>query len=226
MCSLSAGRSIMFVGDSITEEFYFTFMSAMRIESCAPSFQRMITCNGGAFGISNVRNDRLSLTLESVVDAEHEQMWVSRLASENVSLLVLNRGAHYVEDAVLLAELTATLGYLRQNFPHISVVYRNTPLGHIDSVNTFLAEPLLVPDSVLRPDPDFFHYGEFPRQNALVEDWLAQKFPMVLHWDVFTATVLRADSQCDPLHYCIPGPIDNWVRMFFNMLRLSSLESV
>lgn len=46
----------------------------------------------------------------------------------------------------------------------------------------------------------------------------------VLYMDVDAATALRGDGHIqkedkswDCLHYCIPGPIDHWVNLLFNM---------
>jgi hypothetical protein len=49
---------------------------------------------------------------------------------------------------------------------------------------------------------------------------LAANFPHVLYLDVFTPTVLRADSHLDMLHYCVPGPLDTWVELLSNVLEL------
>ena len=39
--------------------------------------------------------------------------------------------------------------------------------------------------------------------------------------DAYTPTIMRRDMhghEGDGLHYCIPGPVDHWVRLLYNML--------
>ncbi|CAM9681598.1 unnamed protein product [Ectocarpus sp. 4 AP-2014] len=39
--------------------------------------------------------------------------------------------------------------------------------------------------------------------------------------DAYSPTILRADfhaSEEDGLHYCLPGPIDHWVVLLYNIL--------
>lgn len=40
--------------------------------------------------------------------------------------------------------------------------------------------------------------------------------------DAYTPTVLRADGHHgvgeDCLHYCVPGPVDHWVTLLYNIL--------
>lgn len=43
--------------------------------------------------------------------------------------------------------------------------------------------------------------------------------------DIYSPTVLRADSHHgngDCLHSCMPGPVDHWVTLFYNILLVQS----
>ena len=31
---------------------------------------------------------------------------------------------------------------------------------------------------------------------------------------------MRKDSRCDYLHYCIPGPTNEWAKLFFHSLHI------
>lgn len=240
MCNFIQDRAIMIVGDSISEEFYFTFLSTMHYDKvCSPSGQIQTHCNISIsnsfesseklvnYQISGIRNVYLSLT-PTCQDVQVCQNWIERLHPENVSLLIMNRGTHYSDsDDDLINELRKTFTYLNENYPNISIVYRNTPSGH-DLLETFQQHVFDLP---LTMKPDYnslnftnpnWHYQDFERQNHLVEEMIKTEFPYILHLDVFTSTVLRRDSHVDPLHYCIPGPIDNWMSILYNALNLIS----
>ena len=53
-----------------------------------------------------------------------------------------------------------------------------------------------------------------------MENLLRTHFPQVLHIDVYAMTLLRADMHADQLHYCLPGPINEWVIFLYNSLKL------
>jgi hypothetical protein len=88
--------------------------------------------------ISFSRNDRLDLKTTAfswtgeaagrLTDFWHED-WASFLSSGSYRVLVLNRGAHWVEDALLLQELRETLTALRSSFPELLLIFRATPPG-------------------------------------------------------------------------------------------------
>lgn len=67
-----------------------------------------------------------------------------------------------------------------------------------------------------------WNWSGFPKLNELLEKaFLDDPEDGWRLLDVYTPTVLRADSHVggpDCLHYCIPGPVDHWVRLFYNML--------
>ena len=150
-----------------------------------------------------------------------------------VKLMVLNRGAHYEEDEVLLASLNTTLHYLLRS-PRtegssgpdggvseqpISIIWRTTPYGHTQYKSYQYSPPLDYPP--LPQHLNSFNYLHFERQNRLVLRLLEEHYPEVLVLDVFPSTVLRADAHADPLHYCHPsGTLFNWVRLFYNAIRL------
>jgi hypothetical protein len=59
-----------------------------------------------------------------------------------------------------------------------------------------------------------FNWGAIYKLNFIIKDMLAKYFPQVIYLDVERSTALRRDGHMsgeDCLHYCIPGPIDNWV---------------
>lgn len=97
---------------------------------CAHAYE-LPECNAT---FSDFRNDILSLTLKDITDNFgniHEKPWMPHIASQNISLLILNRGAHYQNTSKVLHDLNTTLSsYLRSNFPHTNIIFKNTPHGN------------------------------------------------------------------------------------------------
>jgi len=50
--------------------------------------------------------------------------------SRNRSIFVLNRGAHYTLDHILLSELTQTFTYISNHYNDSLIIYRDTAKGH------------------------------------------------------------------------------------------------
>lgn len=153
-----------------------------------------------------------------------ESGWTRALRSRNISLVVMNTGAHYQENHHLLANVEAALNYTTTYFPHVGIIYRNTAPGHPNCMTTFQSSPLKqpIPDAEYMKEPQFtYKWFAFKSQNALVHRLIETKFPQVLQVNIFNATLLRADSHPsadDCLHYCIPGPIDEWLVFVFNAI--------
>lgn len=59
----------------------------------------------------------------------------------------------------------------------------------------------------------------FDRICKLLEEAFAEADGWTL-LDAYGPTILRADSHAgeDGLHYCVPGPIDHWVTLLYNIL--------
>jgi len=151
--------------------------------------------------------------------------WVSHVESENVSLLFLNTGAHFVEDEKFLENVNTTLTSLHKFAPlNLGVVYRNTPPGHYNCQLSRNHPPALNSinwSSNFSSLPANYHWQDFERQNSLGRDLIREHFPQVLFLDVSTSTKQRPDSHVsgtDCLHYCIPGPINEWALMHYTML--------
>jgi len=236
--------NILFVGDSLSQTFYQSFMNKMYKDgdlSCAICNERF--CDGSVLTkipcsqrepdkqphAVFVRNDRLSYNSRIRTSKEqnfYEYPWKHILHRYNISLIVMNRGAHFVGTSDLLRDLSSLFRKLAQEHPNIDIIWRNTPYGHLN----FTDEPLkqAPPMGNLKMN----HYNEFMRQNDAVKKLLAKYFPYIPYLDVASSTILRADLHRDPLNYCIPGPVDLWVTMFIQLLtkinqisKLCSVES-
>jgi hypothetical protein len=70
--------------------------------------------------------------------------WVHAIETNNISLLILNTGPHYTNgrNELFVSVLNATLTYIFQRYPTISVIFRNSAHGHPNCEKQFQAAPL------------------------------------------------------------------------------------
>ena len=73
-----------------------------------------------------VRNDHLSMPDSAV---EFEAPWFEKIREWGIAVLILNTGAHAVEDLEFESRLEATFKALRETYPELTVIYRDTPQG-------------------------------------------------------------------------------------------------
>lgn len=166
------------------------------------------SCGGGFPDYSVVFHK--DFHLKHIDTSGEEQNWVRDLRHFNISLLMLNTGAHFVamndsadepdvKYAHLKQTLFGTLSYLYAHIPNISIMYRNTPEGtpycwkHFNdvpsNVNRFnLSKEELDPlsNGSHRSDFNIYHWGDFAGENKVVENMLRLHFPQVFHIDVAT----------------------------------------
>jgi hypothetical protein len=147
----------------------------------------------------------------------HCQPWFYELGRVNASLVVLNRGAHFIGTNETIAELNVTLHAITTTYPNISIVWRTTPPGHKDVSLNFFAAPLTEYTDV----PHMYNWEQFNSQNKEVVQFLHRYYPQVLILDLATPMALRADSHVDGLHYCLPGPLDTWAILLLNALYIA-----
>lgn len=169
--------------------------------------------------IVRVRNDRLTLLnrspyVETVDGLEIFLPWFRLIKQWNVKAVLLNRGAHFAPSSEFAEELKLTMLVLRRRHPDLLVMYRATPPGHKDCFK--YKGPTSSPqDTEGLP----YGWGLFHEQNRVAQQ-IVESFGGVF-LDVDTMTSVRPDGhyrETDCLHYCNPGPIDAWVKLFYNAL--------
>jgi len=224
--------TILFVGDSTTEHSFRSLLNLLLRElnetecparlsvgnDSSGHFFVVPNCEGLRLGLQ--RNDRLSLRQEEMIDHTnnfYELPWTNLLSTWNVTLLILNRGSHYENDSTVLSQLNDTFRYLEENHPNVSIIWRNTPIGHTDWKSHILGMPLKAIPSL--ETLTSYHYGEFFRQNELISKYINKFHKDILFLDVYKSAGLRADSRQDPIHGCVPGFMDQWWELLYNALR-------
>lgn len=141
-----------------------------------------------------------------------EQAWGEDLVEFEASVVVLNRGAHFVRNTRFSAELEATTKLVREKVPNALIIFRATAAGHPNCAEH--TAPLDEPMS-LEGAPD--NWQIFEKQNKLARHAVELVGGMFV--DVQPMTALRPDWHVlghnkDCRHHCQPGPVDDWVKVF------------
>ena len=245
MCAVLGGQRILLVGDSLQEHFYFYFglIGIQNMEIVATSMMKnaaaelTINCTEHGFlpiELYFIRSDRLYIGNIFYEEATNYTNYVDHpfihiVQEHDITLLLLNRGAHYVNNNNLVRNLDQLFQYLLKTYDDkVSIVFRNTSPGHPDCNKYSYSPPLSKPpdlqinrgnesmDSAHR-----YHWSEFQHQNSLIQKLIAEQYPSILLLDIATPTILRPDHHVggdDCLHYCCHSVVDHWLLLFINVL--------
>ena len=246
-CDALAGKRLLLIGDSQSQRHLGVLHRvllpvrtgvrerALDCDSQPTSAPFQVGCVAHDIYCSGSRGSNVSTTL-AYVRADHlllglrSRLWQPRenalhhpvaaaLAALQPSHILLNQGAHYQNDTQLAAAWPAALAALASAAPAARILLRNTPPGHPGCrVGGRPLPPGSEPDLSGAP----FHWGDFPRQNALLLGLaLAHRLPLL---DVATPTALRPDMHLAPpkdcLHYSSKrgSALDTWARLLLGAL--------
>lgn len=244
LCHIMNGRSILLVGDSLTTEFSINLLNTIsnyaKSDGCIikkirsyDDVKHDIPCSKYApntkdFSIIAVRSDRLNLNENISIKGREfiEYSWVKYLKMDRnklISLIVLNRGAHYENNELLLSAVKRAFDYITNSHPNALIVWRNSKAGFMDYMEHFYDTPLT---SAPPPLDDPYNYTLILSQNMLMRDFIRDKFQEwnILYWDIYNMTSVRRDTHRDPMHPCQIGVMETWVLMFYNIIKLLSSE--
>ena len=123
--------------------------------------------------------------------------WVDVINEQNISLVIGNAGAHFIEDEQQLKNIDRFFYTLYEKFPHVSAIFRNTVPGAINCGDHFHDPPMeSYPNTTyLNLEHPDWHWGDFFRQNRLVHEFLHKKYPQVFLLDVYSSGALRVDTH-------------------------------
>ncbi|KAH9321701.1 hypothetical protein KI387_016340, partial [Taxus chinensis] len=230
---IGAYGNVLVVGDSINHLVQWSLINNLlsnrsdpgvvvdssNCRTC-PSFEVCGEAGMKGFKVGFVRNDRISTISNMSSDTFNnflEWPWFHLLKEWDIRLLFLNRGAHFEEDEIYAQSLRQTFSVLHSLHPDLLVVFRNTPPGHVNC--TSYSRPISH-RQVMKKGEDKFHWSEFRRQNALAKK-IVEEYEYI-YMDVDGMLSRRPDGHInhkDCLHYCIPGPLDSLVELFYNILK-------
>jgi len=242
LCQLLNNHRILFYGDSLTGEFFHSTESAIinstmkfcglrdRLFNSSHQSKKMsVPVDGSIHHITyqelviqdsnnsmGVCGSNISITLLY----DEYRLHKSFLDKYQFDLLIYNRGAHYVSDDILLYELNNTLSFLQHHYPDISIIYRSTSPGHVNFQDLRYSRPLSSKHQYV--STSVHNWDQFEHQNELTRLFLNLYYRNIIYLDIYPSTMLRGDGHntIDGLHYCIPGPIDQWVVFLYNTLNI------
>lgn len=132
-------------------------------------------------------------------------------------ILILNRSPIAEDDDTFMTSLIKTLAYIRRSAPDILLIYRSSGIGHphCDDADKPLSRPLT--DDILKRLP--FGWAELERRNAMARAIVEEAGGIFV--DLAALSDMRPDGHVgghDCLRYCIPGPLDAWVDILYQVL--------
>lgn len=208
ICRVLDGRPIIFVGDSIQQTFAYSLLEATSTpcKDSKLSVSASISCaTFPDVGVFFARNDRLSLHDDrwahwNQVEGDFlETPWSHLLEAHPKALVIINRGAHFEPTPKVLDDLTVTLTYITEQFPNASVVWRNTPHGHVDFAQLADGGPLAEAPTA----PEIYNYSHFRSQNEEVRDFLRANYPQVWrHINCFYCIRSKGDVSSSSSYSC------------------------
>jgi GDSL/SGNH-like Acyl-Esterase family found in Pmr5 and Cas1p len=236
-CEIARYATVLIVGDSLSWENYASLALLLGAHPVHHGYQRMSWHSQTNIGHETRLVYRRDDYLDTVRDALSED------GSNHVpQVVVLNRGAHYVNDTELLKGVRSTLdaveGWLSRcddlNI-RCHFFWRTTVPGHHHCrtfkgpVNDEARMEAHVADLSQYTSKEIeYHWYDFRRQNLLVEAELASRGGVphqVL--DGYRINLLRPDGHNDCLHSCYPGKMDVYSQLLLHYLRNDrSLEDV
>ncbi|GJP31554.1 hypothetical protein CLOM_g11269 [Closterium sp. NIES-68] len=122
--------------------------------------RRVVACSevrAGDVSIVNIRDDLLSTAAEPVVHLPQRVSipWFDQILPDTgTSILVINRGAHYVNNSLFIPQLNETLTKVRAAAPDLLLIYRSSSPGHMHCEQ--LTAPLRKPQD---PSQLPYHWG-------------------------------------------------------------------
>ncbi|KAL1915958.1 uncharacterized protein VTP21DRAFT_6346 [Calcarisporiella thermophila] len=233
-CKMLNGRHTLIVGDELQYQLHDLLLDTFRdgptvcygTLSCKDHTLCPATSLYKDARIRYVRNDILSNGRKNPrLEGGHpsveivEQPWIANSVIKYYGVVIMNRGAHYVPDEDYRKTLAESLADVRKNYPNKLLIFRSTYPGHLDcdSATAPYAQPLTAAD--LQDAP--YHWQDFARQNAIARELVEKAGGIFL--DVTHMMSMRPDGHVggkDCWRYCIPGPMDVWSVLLYNIFRL------
>jgi hypothetical protein len=234
-CAVLKHATVMIAGDSLSWEHYASLVQLLGVHT-HQGYQhqsRELRTNIGqavCSGKSRVvyrRDDRLTQLHHALLENE----------TSIPQVLVLNRGAHYDNDTVLMENLRANFAVVEKWQDRCDELgikchffWRTSVPGHPECwndtkpVNDKAAMEARIGNLSLYDEKKIkYHWYDYQHQNELVEKELKSRGIRHRILDAYHLNVLRPDEhrahQGDCLHSCYPGKMDVYSRLMLHYLR-------
>jgi hypothetical protein len=131
-------------------------------------------------------------------------------------IMILSRAPVLESDEEFINGLVETMRTLRKGNPKSLILYKSTSIGHpfCDDATEPLDKPLTDAERQLLP----YGWSELARRNAMARAVVEGAGGVFI--DLAALTDLRPDGHIggqDCLRYCIPGPLDSWAQILYNV---------
>jgi len=233
LCEVMRGRKIVYIGDSLSMHTYETMVNAIGNRTCfglgktiaKPGFyHNEITLSGeeyeycsSQYGLPSFEVVLLKCRGTMHFHLIHDELL--KLHQTHKLILVLNWGTVYVGDEELKVSMSKTLTWVNENMNDTLFFFRASNMAH------FECDKHPVPDNLIHdpsdhPEHPEWYWSKFPRQNLLWEHFIA-RHPGKIFLNVFPLSSMNPSQhpgKGDCLHYCVPGPIDEWVKLIYSTL--------
>ncbi|GJP58077.1 hypothetical protein CLOP_g20361 [Closterium sp. NIES-67] len=152
-----------------------------------------------------------------IVDQSFHESWMGEIAAQNISIVMMNRGAHFVPHDQFERQMRSTLLALRQTHPDLLILFRSSPSSHPNCWEHWEPSRELMKPPLADGDNDKADLSEV--QNGIAKGVVEMAGGVFIDVDYLTA--LRPDGHVgrrDCTRYCQPGPVDTWTQVLYNML--------
>ncbi|KAI8583605.1 hypothetical protein K450DRAFT_277180 [Umbelopsis ramanniana AG] len=229
-CDVMARRHILLVGDILQFQMHELLLDSFR-DGPAVCYGELnckdhTLCSEPEVRMRYLRNDILSVVRKNPeVPGGHPEMrvvqwpWITSNVIGKYPVLILNRGASYVDDDMFRTQLIDTMRIIRGAQMDHLIIYRSTPIGHPDCDSATAPLEVRPTESELQDLP--YHWGDYKRQNLIAKEIVQAAGGVFI--DVAQMTDLRPDGHIggqDCMRYCIPGPLDAWADILYNVFLL------
>jgi GDSL/SGNH-like Acyl-Esterase family found in Pmr5 and Cas1p len=241
-CDLLPFATVSIIGDSLSWEHYSSLVQLLggRVRQTHQHVSRLeqrnhvqAACRGRQRGTKVVWRNDARLNAAFLLDS---------ITNDFPMVLILNRGAHYVNDTVLTTETDLLLPVLSEWQATCArlelkchLFWRTTVPGHPHCAN--FAAPvndLSIMESHIQSPANYnettwnYHWQDFQHQNKLILQKLRDyshvhglQYEVI---DAYELNVLRPDGhrwhQEDCLHNCYPGKMDVYNQLLLHFLRM------
>ena len=221
-------RSMLFVGDSMIGQGYVSLLHLLHGPRLRYTMENYVHAVDPDVKIEYIRDDYLYLPSVPHVNVPlpkslRQYPWEHRIGD----ILILNRGAHYQSDQVVVSDLTNLFDHLWKTYPNITIIYQSSTPGHTDQSPVAYRPDEFDYRIVHKSKHPDWHWEEIYEQNAVVRRVFLESYARSPHgatqkavfMNITAGSSLRKDDHSDNIHYCLPGSIDQlWNGMLFNIV--------
>ncbi|KAI9489653.1 hypothetical protein BDB00DRAFT_770315 [Zychaea mexicana] len=227
-CRVLRGRNIALVGDLVHYQMHELLLDVLRDGpvvcygelSCK---EHTICTKPKPSLLQYVRNDLLSPNRRVKNEEGHPSAsiidwpFVTGVIQKRFNIFILNRAPVIEDDETFISQLIESMQELRKSKPKALVIYRSTTVGHpyCNDAQGPLDEPLTDMERQELP----YGWSEQTRRNAMAKEIVEAAGG--LYVDLAALTDMRPDGHIggqDCLRYCIPGPLDAWATVLYNVM--------